>query len=163
MINQLIDFVWRNKEWLFSGVGIFLIMLMVSIIKKVYKPKKYHIENNFKTLEEVISSPPMIIPPKPEITPLSLTPKKIFEAIDNAPILQQPDIMNYYIGITVRWEGKVCSATKLNDNEVRILFAVFPTHVFFEVNPDNCPEIKLLKKDGTITVEGKIRQSKEYV
>ncbi len=50
-MNELILYIDDNKEWIFSGLGIFLIGLIVAAIKKIFfsKQKSLHSMNQVNT------------------------------------------------------------------------------------------------------------------
>lgn len=40
MINDIMNFINENKEWIFSGIGITFITLVYKLIKKIFSGKK---------------------------------------------------------------------------------------------------------------------------
>lgn len=87
-----------------------------------------------------------------------LQPIDILSAIKNAPLLQQPDIIPHYIGLKVSWKGRLKSASKTRDGNVRILlFDEDYVGIQFEVKPSDYPGLGLLKEDSIICVNGAIK------
>ncbi len=39
---EVLSYIENNKEWIFSGVGIFLLGIIIHIIKKYFKSKSKH-------------------------------------------------------------------------------------------------------------------------
>jgi len=163
----MFDWIWDNKEWLFSGVGVIIVVLVFSWLKKRIKSRKTQEPSlNGATLQDVIDAPP---PPKqePDIPATSLSPGKIIKEVKSAPFLQQPDICKQYEGIKVSWKGKLSFAEKIDEKNIRLMISVTEKKgsnlVFFYVNPKQYPGIGLLREGHEILVEGRIKEVLEYI
>ena len=97
----------------------------------------------------------------------SLSPQEIDKALDNAPLLQKPEIAKHYIGIRVLWEGRLASITKLKkDDNVSILLGPkdgpnVGRYYAFDVDLNNYPGLGLLKAETAIKFEGVIDDIKD--
>lgn len=175
----MFDWILNNKEWLFSGVGIVIAVMVFSWIKKRIKSRKTQEPSlNGASLQTIIDAPP---PPKlePDILTASLSPGKIIEEIKSAPLLQQQEISKQYEGVKVSWKGKLSDAQKLYPEEmidektIRIMISVYDekngsdkmgyTSVFFNVDPEQYPGIGLLRKGHELLVEGRIEEISSYI
>jgi hypothetical protein len=173
-MDNILDLLIKNKEWLFSGIGIVLILGLFSIIRKlIYRQKKESIPlSGPQNLKVIFESPPSpaIIETKSapystpaNIVPLeSLSPSEIFRTIREAPLLQQDEITKHYIGLKVTWEGKLSSASTKENDIVRMYMYSLYDPIVFEVNKNDYPGLGLLKKDTIITIEGIIDKIEGY-
>lgn len=163
----MFDWIWDNKEWLFSGVGGIILVLVFSWFKNRIKSQKtQELPLNGATLQDIIDAPP---PPKqePDILATSLSPGKIIKEVESVPFLQRPDISKQYEGIKVSWKGKLCNAKKINEKNIRLQITVTEgkdyTSIFFNVNPKQYPGIGLLREGHEILVEGRIEEVSSYI
>lgn len=163
----MFDWIWDNKEWLFSGVGGILLVLVFSWLKNRIKSRKTQEPSlNGATLQDIIDAPP---PPKQErdILATSLSPAKIMKEVESAPLLQQPDVRKQYEGIKASWKGKLSYAEKINEKSIRLMILVTEksshTSIFFNVNPKQYPGIRLLREGHEILVEGRIEEVSSYI
>jgi len=163
----MFDWIWDNKDWLFSGVGLIIIFLVISWFKNRIKSRKtQELSLNGANLQDIIDAPP---PPKqePDILATSLSPGKIIKEVESAPFLQRPDISKQYEGIKVSWKGKLCNANKINEKNIRLYITVTEekgyTSIFFNVNPKQYPGIGLLREGHEILVEGRIERVSSHI
>lgn len=154
----MFDWIWNNKEWLFPCVVAIVIGVITWIITKrrSHKPQKVSLDG--EPLQVIIDSPP---PPKRAVDiSTALSPKKIIEEINSAPLLQQPDLSKQYEGLKVSWKGTLAAADKPFDETVRLMIWVYEedkeTAVFFNIDPKQYPGIGLLREGHELLVEGKI-------
>lgn len=164
------EWITDGIKWSFSGVGVaFLFIFLPWVIKKIKSRKISEPSLNGASLQEIIDAPPA---PKqePDIKATSLSPKKILDEINSAPLLQQQEISKQYIGIKVSWKGNLKAAQKIfeEENTIQIMIGVphdlsdkdrlrtAYTSVFFEVDPEQYPGIGTLREEHDILVEGRI-------
>ena len=162
----MFEYLVENREWIFSGIGVFLLAGVVSIAisvlhKKKGKPSKIQKisreQKSYENDEDVsfISS----------VEPSNITVKAIIDEINNAPPFQRDTIGPNYHGINVQWKGtlweveKMHSATKTTQN-VRVVLHLIPENlhyrVLFNANIKKYPNLKIARRDDLIAVEGKI-------
>jgi hypothetical protein len=170
--SSVIDELLKNKEWIFSGVGVFILGFVGTLIWKRF----------FLQKESAVHSPPVLIVQIAEgskallennaiisqspthITAIApITVQKITEAIDSAPPLQQNDIAKNYIGLHVRWEARLFSAEKGKNDLVRLTLDFSDKTselVTCSVQLSEYRELGILPKGASITVIGKIKEVK---
>ena len=167
-MDNILEFLIKNKEWLFSGIGIVLIVGLFSFFRKLInlQKKKSVPYSEPQNLMVITGSPPShaIIETKPapysppaDIIPLaSLSPSEILNTINEAPLLQQSDVTKHYIGLKIKWEGKLSGAMEVQDDIVRMHISSSMETIFFYVNKNDYPGLGLLKSGTKLTVEGTI-------
>lgn len=173
-MDNILDLLIKNKEWLFSGIGIVLCVGLFSIIRKlIYRQKKESIPfSTPQNLKVIIESPPIptIIEPNPalysppaNIIPLEyLSPSEILKMIREAPLLQQDEVTKHYIGLKVTWEGELNNAYTKKDDIVGIVLCSSHKGIIFDVNKNDYPGLGLLKAGAMLTVEGIIEKITGY-
>lgn len=159
----MLKYLIENKEWIFSGIGVFLFAVGISIIRFYLNRRKANKENSTKeqiTFEKVKDN---TTTNALEIS--NITVKTIIDEIHNVPPFQRDTASENYNGIKVRWEGRVWNVEKVHSlnkltQTVRVVFHPIPENlhysVIFEVNIDQYPDLKIAKRDSMIVAEGKI-------
>ena len=103
-MRKIFEYLSKNKEWLFSGLGLFLLVAILGYFGKLIgfhdKPGGNVIQPPSKIQDLKIISPKTSI-----INSDNLLPSKIMETIEQSPFLQQSEISKHYIGLKV--EGKI--------------------------------------------------------
>jgi len=156
----VIKIIWKwlltNIPWLFSGIGVvILLFLFQSIFRRRKKRKPGTMFSKDKSLTEILEGPPV---KTPEIKSSPLTPNAIMTAIKEAPLLQQPDVLKHYTGLQVTWDGYLVDAYKMKDNLVQLMIRVGEKNVFVEIIPSHYPGLGLLKDHHPIRVSGTISE-----
>jgi len=156
------NWLLNNKTWLFSGIGIVIliypiIFLSKFLISKFFKKKKsITIITKDQSLTEIPEGQPI---KTAEIKSGSLTVDAILTAIYEAPLLQQADIIKHYTGLSVIWDGKLVNAEKKSDKLVRLHILIAGekhsyVSVMVEIMRSQYPTLGLLKEDHLIRVSG---------
>jgi hypothetical protein len=175
-MNNILEFLINNKEWLFSGLGIVIFFGILSILRKLIFSKKQKTlspadPQESKIVIGVPPSPAIVEAPLAPVTqnrdiipPESLSPNEILTTIEQAPFLQQPEIAKHYVGLKVTWQGKLFSAWK-ERNDIVNIFIIVPEYrtIVFNVNPNDYPGLGLLKKGTLLEVEGIIEKINGYI
>lgn len=155
----MFEYVIKNKEWIFSGIGVFLLAAAIGIVRYILKQRKKG---------KILVTPEMVpnrimghsdnLNSKNIINTENLTPEKIKEALQSVPLLQRENIADQYKGIQVQWEGDVYSAEKIKSGNIKIEIkwqnSVFG--IFFELNPMQYKGIGLLKRGDHLCIVGYI-------
>ena len=159
---SVIHWLADNKEWLFSGAGVAVVGgLLAWLIRRLRQTTKTQDTPRFSGPLQVIlesPAPPLYTPPAGHAP---LDPQAIFDAIQSAPLLQQPEVEKHYHGLRVEWSGTLISAVKRADDNISLLLrctssGVPPLACSFEVNPAIYPGLGLLRADGSVRVAGVI-------
>jgi len=112
----MIEWLVKNKEWVFSGVGATLIAAIVAFVANR--------KSGQKSTEVIVrladagspdpSSSDATATPLVRLSPL--TPQAIQESIDSAPPLQQKAVASRYVGIWVEWDTELSDAQESDEN-----------------------------------------------
>jgi len=69
----MFNFLWKNRDWIFAGIGLYLLGLIISISKAAYR--------RYKQKRESAKNPPrsqeLEIKPEPTVIPQDVKPKKL--------------------------------------------------------------------------------------
>lgn len=153
----MFEYVIKNKEWIFSGIGVFLLAAAIGIVRYILKQR-----NKGKVIVTQEMVPNRIMGHLDNLNSENimdaenLTPEKIKEALQSVPLLQRENIADQYKGIQVQWEGAVYSAEKIKSGNIKIEIkwqnSVFG--IFFELNPMQYKGIGLLKRGDHLCIVG---------
>jgi hypothetical protein len=173
----VIQWIIHNKEWLFAGSGVSVIAVVIYLVKLIGKSKTKPKLKAFPSLDTPLPVSqslfgPISVAPVPVPPPFSapspvhvsgITPAKIYEEIENLPLLLQHKHAKHFADIAVRWKGPVHSIDMLNDSSYCNVY-FFPedskpnSHnmACFNISISDYPSIKLLHKNSVMAVEGQI-------
>ncbi|MFC1818220.1 hypothetical protein ACFL0B_03910 [Thermodesulfobacteriota bacterium] len=162
MLKYLID----NKEWIFSGIGVFLLATVVGIIQYILKRKRVGSLKDDKIINEQSfneRTKDKTLINKVEFT--NITVKNIIDKLHNTPPFQRDTLSNNYKGLKVRWEGKLWNVEKetytdKSEKTVRVVFHPIPKNLHYRVlltvDIDRYPQLKIIKRGSKIAAEGEI-------
>jgi hypothetical protein len=107
------------------------------------------------------NSPPALAAKPAQLT--NITVKEIIDTARNAPPLQQQDAAKNYVGLDVEWIGYLKSAEPLyrNTRSIRVNLntnkdQVIDYSIWFNIDINTIPELRLLHKDSVIKIRGRI-------
>ena len=162
------EYLEKNREWLFSGVGVAVVGFALSYLWHRFFPKKSSKDGAVVIVQVTNSGAPSDAmlgrhhgDAPAQITKVaSITLAEIVEALDKAPPLQKDDIAKHYSGLIVQWETKLYSAKKDDGDNVRLTldFGSKNSHlVHCTVRLTDYRELGVLPKGAPITVMGRIK------
>lgn len=149
----MFDWIWDNRQWLFSGLGVVGTAGVVKLILFFHRRVKVVAVQNGS------DSAPTIQPSANRVPVLSLSAEKILTQIRSLPPLQQEDSFNSYKGTRIRYVGLVNFIRK-GENETANLELYQPdsvAKVVFSVPLSDYPELKHLRQATPIVAEGTLR------
>jgi hypothetical protein len=160
-----VQYLKENKQWIFSGVGIFVISTVAWFAYTFLSSPSDQNNANAALISTTTATPAQpptrrfednAPPLSKKITP---SPLQIFDAIRNAPPLQQDELAKNYLGLKVDWTLKFQSARKLDDDSVHIslLYAdeIFPL-IQCDVSLSKYRELNIMNRGADIRVVGTI-------
>lgn len=152
------QWILDNKEWLFSGIGVAIISSIIAIVISSARRKNKSIQNTISNTtasgDEPKSRPVLNDGPSVEN---GLTLSKVFADIYNQPPYLQDQAEKNYLGVRIRFSGKLRSLWKQENDIVSI--TVEPSTesmitVGFEVDIKEFPEFKVMRRGTPLIVEG---------
>jgi hypothetical protein len=160
-----VEYVASNKEWIFSGVGVAVLISLGTWLRGVFRrPLATQAVNVAREKEELkqaaLESPPSGPPARiTRIAPLSF--EDIMEALSTALPLQKQEVAEHYRGLNVEWPMLLYAAEKREKGMVSLHLDFGPQHpgiVSCEVPLDEYKELGILPKGAPITVIGEIER-----
>lgn len=165
----LLEYLDKNKEWLFSGGGVVTVGYIVSQLWRRFVPQSEPKEGAVVIVQVSTqdASPTSEFQAGNQVTPAqitkvtSITLAEIIDTLNKAPPLQKDDIAKHYIGLVVQWEMKLFGAEKEDGDKVRLSLDFGPGDlhlVHCTVNLSDYRELGVLQKGASITVMGRITE-----
>ncbi|MEQ1514524.1 MAG: hypothetical protein ABL934_17850 [Lysobacteraceae bacterium] len=159
----MIDFLVKNKEWLFSGVGVVIMGLIFSVFRnRIFSPKARIATPIVQDISQPLPGNPDQLTPSatPQIKKTnSIELEEIVAALRESPPLQKSDLIKHYIGLTVQWETLLWSAEKSDGDNVLLTLHFGSQNlslVHCSVLLSDYKELGVMKRNAPITVIGKI-------
>jgi hypothetical protein len=137
----MIDFISNNYTWIFSGIGVLIISLILNWVLRKRKSSISHVKNNeissesgsnvivsgsnvnnVQIITNKIQESSLLEKSKGNDVIIDIDPTTIKNEISNAHAFQQDDIGNNYIGIKIRWNLELYSIHKGNGQIYSISF-----------------------------------------
>ena len=155
------DWIIRNKEWLFSGVGVAVIMAIIGIVRLILSRRRRSANQPQPTQEgHLLQQTGYTSFQAHDPSILDIPLKKIFDDIESRPPFQRDDVKKHYIGTRIRFEGVLRSLSKRENDEVYIMLNHGPDNwyprVNFVVKVTDYPQLKFLEKNAPMAVVGRI-------
>jgi len=170
--TNMLQFIWENKEWIFSGIGATILagIFALFLSRKKDPPTIPSTITNNIIVNSGTSSTTSVLPPpaidaapfKPSSTPPISRIKfdEIRKALDEARPLQVDDVRKHYVGLYVRWNVFLNSGSQLEENRMRLhLFIDEPnSHKYLDcvVNPKEYKWLNVLPKNTALRIQGEI-------
>jgi hypothetical protein len=147
----VIEWIVKNKEWLFSGVGPWLIsgsiIVTVAAVKLIRDSKK----------RKAAANAPK---PPPVHTRISaLTVSEVSAALRNAPVLYRQDAAKPYIGVVVQWAVRLTQTYPEENGRVTLQLDSVDRlgwDVVCAVTLSHYPDLGRATSETPITVTGRI-------
>lgn len=110
---ELIDWLDKNKEWLFSGGGVAIFVGLATLFTKLRKKPDARAPSVAASVEPVAaqvqpSAPPPNAVRVERVAPVS--PAEIRTSIEDAPPLQRQVVADRFKGLRIEWDTELVSA-----------------------------------------------------
>jgi hypothetical protein len=161
----LIDWLLKNKEWLFSGLGVSVLLGAPSILRFLRRRKPIEgttVVVRVENTSEVKISPSRTVAVE-RISPL--TPEEVQKSIEDAPPLQRDAVARRYIGLKVEWDTEFAGADE-REGVVRLYLVTHktrigtPIFVWCNVKLDDYRELSIIRENANIRISGTIETAK---
>lgn len=172
----MIKFIISNKEWLFSGIGVVILLSIIAFIRKILFRKSYKKGEEKKPQEITIHLNPSCessksgesnLVPFERISPLSY--QQIEKAITEAPPLQRDNIKESFKGIKVAWDCYLRGASKVDNDTVslRMWISNAPKEgplctIWCKVSLKDYGELNILPEGTKIRIQGEIAKADRF-
>jgi hypothetical protein len=156
------DWIIRNKEWLFSGIGVAAIMAIIGIVRVILSRRRQPAIQPHQTEEGPLLQQQIVIPVPEAHGPsiLDIPLSKILGEIESRPPFQRDDVKKHYIGTRIRFKGVLRSLSKRENDEVKIRLNTAPDNWYPRVNfvakVAVYPQLKFLEENAPMSVVGRI-------
>ena len=172
-------FLWDNREWLFSGLGVLILGGVWAFFRKRSRPESISFpssnkaslsaEHNSSVLGSPVASGSNIsqtvnfsttnIAPPPvahrrEPTTTRPTPEEIMAQVDSVPVLQKIAAGQAYVGLKVRWPVTFSTAVELDDMHRRTERKT----IIAEVDSNRFPRLRTIHKGTSMQISGTIAE-----
>jgi hypothetical protein len=188
----MLDYILKNKEWMFSGIGVAIILLIInyfsqkkstktskdieSIPSSVKQPEVFEVkqinskgddDTDTDKLSRSDNEQETYITKQSYITQEDA--RRITRELDEMPPLHIDDVTKNYIGFNVDWITEYFSAHKIKDDliGVRVFIeasgTVRPIVIHFQVYLSEYKQFSILKSGDKIRVTGQIVKFEPYI
>ena len=152
-ITNILKWLSDNKEWLFSGSGVSVIIVIIYVIRYFKNKRLSNSSVNISQATKDVIEKPIA----------QILPNQIYENVKNLPPLQQEDAFNHYKGLRVEWKTRLASAFRQRTDPSQIRLHLSYTskpyidyYIFCYVNANDNNNLAVAKKDSLIQVIGEI-------
>lgn len=172
----MMEYLKKNIEWIFSGIGVLIIIWLAGFVKRIILRKKTTVTPHKTALEipqnlsesqnsssqqvQTLGEAEKITPmPITRITPISLS--EILNAVNSAPPLQQKQVAQNYKGIHVEWNTNLSSAEIEENDSVSLYMRTgerMRDIIHCKVKLSEYRELGILQRGAPIRVIGRIKQ-----
>jgi hypothetical protein len=164
----LIDWLLKNKEWVFSGGGVAIVAGIFALVRR-FRQKQHpetapvivRMEHGAALDQPDISSH---VPVRAQRVS-SITPAEIRAAIEAAPPLQRDALVTRYNGVRIEWDTELGSAEEAPNGTVKLFLrahgqgASLHYAVICKVNLADYRELAVLPEGANIRVNGTIEKA----
>lgn len=158
--ENMIDWLVTNKEWMFSGIGVTVLMglwsIAISIKRKraTISPKinSQLLSNHAQDVHEHAAPKVRAIPTKHTIGDLVLQTKGL-------PLYQSDRMMKELVGVRLKCEGYIFSVSRGTANSITVSFrerSWTDGFIMAELDLHSNPDLLFVKENAFIAVEGTI-------
>lgn len=142
----MIEWILGNKEWLFSGAGVAVVVYVMTFVVK---------RGLLKRLLSSVKSR--------AISPIN--PKDIYESASAVPDLRKVEVWNHYLGPKVNWLTKLVSVKRHSEKlgyvflQLEFLTEFTWTYsISCSVRLSDCPELMDAKEGRAVRVIGRVHR-----
>lgn len=146
------QWIWENRSWLFSGVGIAVVGLLLRLLAKTCRRKECASPSG------LVAGSAADEPPVRKLT-------SVLAEFAAVPLLQQSDLLKHYVGLRVRLSGQITSAEYQKDVVKLMLSSGSDLGLYgasFQLDPTAHRGLGLLKQGTPATVVGDIAHMTPY-
>ena len=117
-MQTMFNWISTNKEWLFSGVGVSVVLGLIYLLRNLGKQRDRSMVGITPTSEMPQNSVANLALSAPAPPVARILPLEIYDAVRDLPPLQQ------YEGLHVDWNAELYSASKVHGDDSRVWLAL---------------------------------------
>lgn len=153
------EWITENKEWVFSGIGVFIFVSIASLMGWGYRYWKTRPEQEKSNKQSALptypiaASHPPFDPYRYKINPL---PREKYTILKQTPLLQRPRVVQPYIGLRIQWLVTIQVVNYSDQENVHLMLlneGKYPW-VYCEAKIMDYPEIKAAQEGAKLWVAG---------
>jgi hypothetical protein len=157
----MLDYILKNKEWIFSGIGVSTIGLLFLCFKYFFRRNNPPHRQN--TLNSTPNPQPGTMVQTGDISQDEVY--RIVKELQEMPPLHLDDVRKNYVGLKVDWLTEYSSAQKKNDDFIQVILTLATKStlrlgVVCEVKLSEYKQFSILKRGAKIRVVGEIAKFK---
>lgn len=163
----MLDYIMKNKEWIFSGIGVSLIAGLLFVIKHVWQTNK-----KIETVANTVALPEPAAKgiESQDVKSTDILQddiERVVQEVEDMPPLHLDDVRKNYIGLYVDWMTEYCSAYKKDDDIIRVSLTAIttcfrPINVNCEVSLSEYKQFSILKRKAKVRIVGTISKFDSY-
>ena len=158
----MLDYILKNKEWIFSGIGVSTIALLFLCFKYFFRRNRSHTQNaadNTSNSESILEVSDGEFPQEDVY--------RIMKELEKMPPLHVDDMRRNYVGLKVDWLTEYFSAYEKDDDLIRVNLTLLtkstrPINVNCEVKLSEYKKFSILKRGAKVRVVGEIAKFESY-
>jgi hypothetical protein len=165
-VALLLDYILKNKEWIFSGIGVTVIVLLGLVFKYLLRKKDVTNRKNVESIQN--NSGESDISKIGQAGDMAQEDVyRIIQELEGMPPLHIDDVTKNYIGLNVDWLTEYNSAYKKGGDLIRVFLTLItesnrPINVRCEVKLSEYKQFSILKRNAKVRVIGKIASFDSY-
>jgi len=160
------ELLLNNYEWIFSGIGVFVISIGMIFLKKQENNKNEQsvkIDSSHNNQINIFQNQNTRSSIHKEDAEYNIDAKDVMDQIDNAPPFQKKEIVKNFLGHNIYWEVSYSSVTSIQKNRIDVMARYKGTYpwVYFKANIKDYPFLKIAKKGEPLKIRGEITRIKD--
>lgn len=158
----MLEYIIKNKEWLFSGLGISVLTVLFLIFRHIIEKRKQlkivPAHPNHKSTGTINDKTQRHSPSYSQEYSAHPTPIEIAQSIKNLPPFQQNTAEENFVGIKICWELTLSLVHKRGENIVILMCESkgYSRYVGVEASINEYPQIRVINEGQRLKVFGQI-------
>ena len=169
---DILEFLARNKEWLFSGAGLIILGASGRWLRRLYRARRTrgrlregpppppatlplaNTKHRHLDSQTAVSQP--ATPLLPHDWPTGLDPDDIVDATSTGPLINRQTGFRNFIGTPIAFVGQLCQVQRADEGRLKVQAHTL-RHMqdfVFELDSTACPELLIAQGNLTLAVYG---------
>jgi len=177
------NWVWANKEWVFSGAGVALLGLLYKLLLKSRPADNSgHVStgrnspmfgspvasgSNISQIINITTEPPSSQSPPTKVHPEKPRPDEIHAHLESLPVFQRKAAKESYVGLKVRWPVSLVDLQELpqvlrsrpEHSHTLVTRSTKGQEIDADIDIENFPRLKISHCGAPLRVSGTIKHT----